>query len=191
MVTQPRLVLASASPRRTALLTQIGIPHEVVPASIEEAAPYVMTPTEYVTYLSEEKAKTVFDGTLVLAADTVVAIDEHILEKPADEEDARRMLALLSGRTHFVITGVTLMDQGRTETFAVTTKVRFGELPAAWVDQYVKTSEPYDKAGGYGIQSLGGLFVEAIDGDYYNVVGLPIHPVARHLESFGIHPVFA
>lgn len=192
MITQHSLILASASPRRTELLQQIGVPHTIRPADILEEAPYPMAAEEYVMYLSRKKARAVAKpGEIVLAADTVVALDQQILEKPADQPAALEMFRLLSGRTHEVLTGVTLLQDEREETFTVTTTVRFCEIPESWMLSYAATDEPYDKAGGYGIQGKGGLFVEAIDGDYYNVVGLPINPISRRLEAFGIEPMFA
>jgi len=191
MITQPHLILASASPRRTELLQQIGIPHEVVPANVDEEAPYPMTPHEYVRHLSQKKARAITADGVILAADTVVAIDDMILEKPADISEARAMLARLSGRAHEVVTGVTIRFGEKEETFDVTTQVRFGALPNEWIEGYIATTEPYDKAGGYGIQAMGGLFVEAIEGDYYNVVGLPIHEITKRLASFKIKPMFA
>lgn len=191
MITQPHLILASASPRRTELLQQIGIPHEVVPANVVEEAPYPMSPREYVRHLSQKKARAITADGVILAADTVVAIDDMILEKPADISEARAMLARLSGRAHEVVTGVTIRFGEKEETFDVTTQVRFGALPDEWMEDYIATNEPYDKAGGYGIQAMGGLFVEAIEGDYYNVVGLPIHEITKRLASFAIKPMFA
>lgn len=192
MLTQHHLILASASPRRTELLRQIGVPHTVRPADVLEEAPYPMSSEDYVMYLSQKKARAVAQpGEVILAADTVVSLDHRILEKPADRTAALEMLRLLSGRTHEVVTGVTILMDEREETFTVTTKVRFCTIPESWMLSYVATDEPYDKAGGYGIQGIGGLFVEAIDGDYYNVVGLPINPISRRLDTLGIKPMFA
>lgn len=192
MLTQHHLILASASPRRTELLRQIGVPHMVRPSDVLEEAPYPMSSEDYVMYLSQKKARAVAQpGEVILAADTVVSLDHRILEKPADRTAALEMLRLLSGRTHEVVTGVTILTDEREETFTVTTKVRFCTIPESWMLSYVATDEPYDKAGGYGIQSIGGLFVEAIDGDYYNVVGLPINPISRRLDTLGIKPMFA
>ncbi|WP_035387586.1 Maf family protein [Exiguobacterium undae] len=192
MLTQHHLILASASPRRTELLRQIGVPHTVRPADVLEEAPYPMSSEDYVMYLSQKKARAVAQpGEVILAADTVVSLDHRILEKPADRTAALEMLRLLSGRTHEVVTGVTILTDEREETFTVTTKVRFCTIPESWMLSYVATDEPYDKAGGYGIQGIGGLFVEAIDGDYYNVVGLPINPISRRLDALGIKPMFA
>lgn len=192
MLTQHHLILASASPRRTELLRQIGVPHTVRPADVLEEAPYPMSSEDYVMYLSQKKARAVAQpGEVILAADTVVSLDHRILEKPADRTAALEMLRLLSGRTHEVVTGVTILTDEREETFTVTTKVRFCPIPESWMLSYVATDEPYDKAGGYGIQGIGGLFVEAIDGDYYNIVGLPINPISRRLDTLGIKPMFA
>lgn len=192
MLTQHHLILASASPRRTELLRQIGVPHMVRPSDVLEEAPYPMSSEDYVMYLSQKKARAVAQpGEVILAADTVVSLDHRILEKPADRTAALEMLRLLSGRTHEVVTGVTILTDEREETFTVTTKVRFCTIPESWMLSYVATDEPYDKAGGYGIQGIGGLFVEAIDGDYYNVVGLPINPISRRLDTLGIKPMFA
>lgn len=192
MLTQHHLILASVSPRRTELLRQIGVPHTVRPADVLEEAPYPMSSEDYVMYLSQKKARAVAQpGEVILAADTVVSLDHRILEKPADRTAALEMLRLLSGRTHEVVTGVTILMDEREETFTVTTKVRFCTIPESWMLSYVATDEPYDKAGGYGIQGIGGLFVEAIDGDYYNVVGLPINPISRRLDTLGIKPMFA
>lgn len=192
MLTQHHLILASASPRRTELLRQIGVPHTVRPADVLEEAPYPMSSEDYVMYLSQKKARAVAQPSeVILAADTVVSLDHRILEKPADRTAALEMLRLLSGRTHEVVTGVTILTDEREETFTVTTKVRFCPIPESWMLSYVATDEPYDKAGGYGIQGIGGLFVEAIDGDYYNVVGLPINPISRRLDTLGIKPMFA
>lgn len=192
MLTQHHLILASASPRRTELLRQIGVPHTVRPADVLEEAPYPMSSEDYVMYLSQKKARAVAQpGEVILAADTVVSLDHRILEKPADRTAALEMLRVLSGRTHEVVTGVTILTDEREETFTVTTKVRFCTIPESWMLSYVATDEPYDKAGGYGIQGIGGLFVEAIDGDYYNVVGLPINPISRRLDTLGIKPMFA
>jgi len=150
-----------------------------------------MSPHEYVRHLSQKKARAIMTDGVILAADTVVAIDDMILEKPADISEARAMLARLSGRAHEVVTGVTIRFGEKEETFDVTTHVRFGSLPDEWMEGYIATNEPYDKAGGYGIQAMGGLFVEAIEGDYYNVVGLPIHEITKRLASFEIKPMFA
>jgi septum formation protein len=191
MITQPHLILASASPRRTELLEQIGIVHAVVPANVVEVAPYPMPPHEYVRHLSQKKARAITADGVILADGTVVAIDDMILEKPADRGEVRAMLARLSGRAHEVVTGVTIRFGEKEETFDVTTPVRFGALPNEWIEGYIATTAPYDKAGRYGIQAMGGLFVEAIEGDYYNVVGLPIHEITKRLASFVIKPMFA
>lgn len=149
-----------------------------------------LSPGEIVGRLSAGKAQAVFEAlgggreNLVIGGDTVVVSPEgEIFGIPRDRDDAFRMLSALSGRTHRVITGITLTN-GREETFTSTTFVTFYPLSRGEIEDYLDTDEPYDKAGGYGVQSLGGLFVEKIDGDYYNVVGLPVAKLQRELEKF-------
>lgn len=183
MPTFEKIILASRSPRRADILRSVGWPFEVVVADIDEARDKGEAPMDYVRRLSLAKATVVAskikDG-LVLGADTTVAVDNHILEKPMDDGDARRMLKLLSGRWHEVLTGVALVRSGHTTEPVVaveTTKVRFAELNDAEIDWYVSTGEPLDKAGAYGIQEKAALFIEEIEGDYFNVMGLPIRLV--------------
>lgn len=167
------VVLASASPRRADLLRAAGIPFEVIVADVDEALLSGEAPEAYVTRLARDKAAAVATrarGRRVLAADTAVVIDEHILGKPADAADARRMLGLLSGRTHQVMTGVCLDSEVR----LATTAVEFAPLSPDEIDQYVASGEPMDKAGAYAIQGLASRFVTRIDGSYSNVVGLPV-----------------
>jgi septum formation protein len=181
-----RLVLASASPRRSELLRSAGLAFDVVPADIDETVHPGETPSAYVTRLSQEKAVAVvarLDGdALVLAADTTVDVDGRILEKPVDDDDARRMLRLLSGRTHQVHTGVTVswcspagVSGAVTEVTEVAeTAVTFAELSEAAIDWYLSTGEHVGKAGAYGIQGAAGAFVERLDGSVTNVIGLPL-----------------
>jgi septum formation protein len=178
-----RLVLASASPRRSELLRSVGLEFEVVPADIDEATLPCEKPSDYVARLSNEKARVVAErvggGAVVVAADTTVDIDGRILEKPIDDPDARRMLRLLSGRTHLVHTGVTVSwfpepwARGTT-TCVVETAVRFVELTDRAIEWYLATGEHAGKAGAYGIQGAAGAFVERIDGSVTNVIGLPL-----------------
>ena len=183
MHTFEKLILASRSPRRAEILRSVGWPFEVVVADIDETRNDGEAPRDYVRRLSLAKATVVaskIDEGFVLGADTTVAIDNHILEKPIDADDARRMLKLLSGRWHEVLTGVALVRRGQEREPAVaieTTKVRFAELSDAEIDWYVLTGEPLDKAGAYGIQEKAALFIEEIQGDYFNVMGLPIRLV--------------
>ncbi len=175
-----RLVLASASPRRSELLRSVGLEFDVVPADIDESVRPGELPSDYVARLSAEKARVVAErvGTdrIVVAADTTVDVDGRILEKPVDDDDARRMLALLSGRTHLVHTGVTVarFPTPTRATIVVETAVDFVETTPAVVEWYVGTGEPFDKAGGYAIQGAGGALVRRLDGSVTNVVGLPL-----------------
>ena len=179
-----RLVLASASPRRSELLGSVGLEFDVVPADIDETVADGESPLEYVARLSREKAATVVDligdGSVVVAADTTVDVDGRILEKPADDDDARRRLHLLSGRTHLVHTGVTVSGPGGdmvedpSRTIVVETAVSFVELAESVIEWYLSTGEHVGKAGAYGIQGAAGAFVERVDGSVTNVIGLPL-----------------
>ena len=180
-----RLVLASASPRRSELLRSVGLQFDIVPADIDEATLPGEAPSDYVARLSNEKARVVAErvggGVIVIAADTTVDVDGRILEKPVDDPDARRMLRLLSGRTHLVHTGVTTLSfgvgSGKTGlpvSVVVETVVRFVELSERAIDWYIATGEHAGKAGAYGIQGTAGAFVERIDGSVTNVIGLPL-----------------
>ena len=180
------IVLASGSPRRRELLTQAGIEYTVDPADIEEVTTETL-PAKVVEDLSRQKALAVWkkhQGEKVLAADTVVAFDDKILGKPADEEDAFRMLAELSGRVHQVYTGVTIVDEnGNINTFSECTEVTMYDNSEESIRAYIASKEPMDKAGAYGIQGLGAVLVEKINGDYNNVVGLPLARVYRVLYN--------
>ena len=179
------LILASASPRRSELLRNAGIPFVVEPAHVPEQPLPNEPPLVYAQRLACDKARAVFarhpDG-VVLGADTIVVADEHLLEKPRDAEDATRMLRLLSGRTHQVITGVCLMSDGFEQTEAEITEVRFSSLTETEIADYIATGEPMDKAGAYAIQGMASRWVERIDGCYFNVVGLPVPRVYRMLR---------
>lgn len=182
----PALILASASPRRSELLRNAGIPFEVDPADIHEAPLAGEAPIDYAQRLARNKATTVLarhpDG-IVLGADTIVIVDEHLLEKPANAEDAARMLRLLSGRTHQVITGVCLLAANFERKEAELTNVCFVRMSEEEIAEYVATGEPMDKAGAYGIQGMASRWVKKIDGNYFNVVGLPIARVYRMLRE--------
>lgn len=179
------IILASQSPRRQELLKLITSDFEIKVSNVDETLPDKITPKEAVMYLSKIKAEPFADGDdIVIGADTVVALDGKILGKPKSKENAREMLRFLSSRTHSVFTGVTLASDKKTKTFAVETKVKFFELTNEEIDAYIKTKEPFDKAGAYGIQGYGSLLVEKIDGDYFNVVGLPVSTLARELKAF-------
>lgn len=179
------IILASQSPRRQELLKLITSDFEIKVSNVDEILPDKIMPKEAVMYLSKIKAEPFADSDdIVIGADTVVALDGKILGKPKSEENAKEMLKFLSGRTHSVFTGVTLASDKKTKTFAVETKVKFFELTNEEIDAYIKTKEPFDKAGAYGIQGYGSLLVEKIDGDYFNVVGLPVSTLARELKAF-------
>ncbi|MEM9745169.1 MAG: Maf family protein [Actinomycetota bacterium] len=187
-----RLVLASGSPRRRELLGSVGLDPEVRPADIDETPHPDERPVEYVRRLSHEKAAAVAarvgdadDGPepAVLAADTTVDVDGRILEKPVDDEDARRMLQLLSGRAHLCHTGVTVRRREQVETIHVSTSVLFVSLTAEMIDWYVATGESAGKAGAYGIQGAAGAFVERVEGSVTNVIGLPLAESLALLRS--------
>ena len=181
------MILASQSPRRRELLSLITEDFRIIPAKGEEILPEKVSPEEAVLALSEQKAGEIFRenrGEVIVAADTIVAIDGKILGKPADEKDAFAMLKTLSGRVHEVFTGVcVIFANGKKERFFEETKVEFYELSDEAIAAYIKTGEPMDKAGAYGIQGKGALLVKRIDGDYYNVMGLPVARLLRVLNG--------
>lgn len=183
-----KVILASASPRRQELIKTIFDSVEILPADCDETLPEGIGAREAVEYLSkiknEASAKLTENDNLIISADTVVAVDDEILGKPVDKEDARRMITLLSGKVHQVYTGVTLSLDGKTKTFSEKTDVEFFDLTEGEIEEYISSSEPYDKAGAYGIQGKAGLLVKKINGDYYNVVGFPIARLKREIEEF-------
>jgi septum formation protein len=182
-----RLVLASASPRRAELLRAAGIDFDVQPANIDEAIISGESAAEYVSRLAEGKARAVheLDGSrTVLAADTTVVVDGHILGKPLDEGDAGRMLGMLSGRTHEVLTAVSIFHPGLiVNTQVEATVVEFAALSEADISWYVSSGEPMDKAGAYAVQGLASRFVTRVEGSYSNVVGLPVALVYQMLTT--------
>ena len=185
------IVLASASPRRRELLENIGLKFTVDTAETAEVRADSLKPAQLAEALSLRKAKAAASrhkGSIIIAADTLGVLDGEILGKPADAGRARSMLAALSGRCHSVITGFTVMDTvtGRAVSRAVETKVYFRKIGRVEIAGYVETGEPLDKAGAYAIQGLGALLVERIEGDYYNVIGLPLRALAKVLRSFGV-----
>ena len=186
------IILASASPRRRELLEMLGVKDmKIIPAHGEEHAPEGASPAESVIAISGGKAREAAEqcapGDVIIAADTVVCLDGEILGKPHDTEDARHMLRRLSGREHEVYTGVTIIADGRVLQGAECTKVRFRALKASEIDAYVATGEPMDKAGAYGAQGIGSLFVEGITGDFFNVMGLPLCRLGRMLNDVGVN----
>ena len=184
-----QLILASASPRRRELLQQIGVKFRVEVADIDETPLSAETPAAYVARLALGKAQKVAannPGCVVLGSDTTVVLDNEILGKPENDADARRILATLAGRRHQVMTAVALVRDGQQRQQTVITQVHFAALTAAQIAAYVATGEPADKAGAYGIQGLGAVLVDAIDGSYSNVVGLPLTETAAMLQEFNI-----
>ncbi len=183
------LILASNSPRRKEILENCGYDFKVIPSECREIVPENLTPQETVEGLAYQKAFDVYcrypDDT-VIGADTVVVWDKKILGKPKDEDDARRMLKMLSGQTHEVRTGFAILGKGIEVVSSDVTMVTFFSLKDEEIEAYIKTGDPMDKAGAYGIQSDGCVLVRSILGDYFNVMGLPIGHLARNLKVLGI-----
>ena len=185
-----RLILASKSPRRYDLLKQLGLDFEVIPSKIEEDFVPNESPREHVIRLAEAKAMDVSNRYIdcwVIGADTIVYIDGQILGKPRNKEEAREMLRLISGKEHRVLTGISVRhsNKGKGECETVETAVRVKVLSQAEMDWYVRTGEPFDKAGGYGIQGIGSFMIESINGSYTNVVGLPLCELMQILVRLG------
>jgi septum formation protein len=185
-----RLVLASGSPRRRELLALLGLPFDVVPTDVDESVRPGEAPTELVRRLAIQKAQAAercdIADVVVLAADTIVELAGEILGKPADADDARRMLRALSARTHRVHTGVAVRRDGSAACEVVTTSVTMAPMSDAAIEWYLATGEPTDKAGAYAIQGAGGAFVAAIEGSASNVVGLPLATVVDLLGRHGV-----
>ena len=178
------LILASNSPRRKELLSLITTDFTVRSADVDETLPEGISPENAVVCLSELKAKAVYNGVdTVLGADTVVVLDGEILGKPRDDDEAYSMLRALSGRKHLVYTGVTILNPKKSNSFFRETEVYFNELSDEEIWDYIRTGECRDKAGAYGIQGYGSRFVSKINGDYFNVVGLPVSSVYRSLRD--------
>ena len=178
-----KLVLASKSPRRSEILKNAGIDFTVRVADADETIPDGTKPEDAVVFLAARKALAVerADDETVLGADTIVVLDDKILGKPKDREDAYNMIKSLSGRVHSVFTGVCAVGNGMSLTFAEETKVEFYPLTEDEINEYISTDEPYDKAGAYGIQGLASKFISGIQGDYFNVVGLPVSSVYKKI----------
>lgn len=185
-MTAEMLTLASSSPRRRQLLEMLGIPVRTISPNIPEVRRLVETPVDYVERLAREKALAV-SGRLVLGADTTVVVRDEVLEKPSDAVDALRMLKKLHGRTHQVVTSIALVADERIHQATDVTNVVFRRLDQAFLEAYVATGEPMDKAGAYGIQGYGAALVERIDGDFFSVMGLPVRLLLELLERAG-HP---
>jgi septum formation protein len=179
------LILASKSPRRREILKNAGIPCEVRLADVPEVRSAGEPAGEYVRRLARQKAEAVprATGETVLAADTIVVVGEQVLEKPSDHDDAARMIRILSGREHEVTTGICLVGPGGEVVDSETTRVHFVALSEAEILEYVASGEPMDKAGAYAIQGRASKFIDRVEGDYFNIVGLPVARVYRHLRS--------
>ena len=191
MSVMPRIILASASPRRRELMERLGIPELLIrPAQGEEHMPEIGDPAEIVRTLSRQKAVEVARGArpddVIVAADTIVWLDSEALGKPKDEADARDMLRRLSGRTHSVFTGVCVISGDRIISEAEESLVRFRPMTGKEIASYVESGEPMDKAGAYGAQGLAGLFVERIEGSFSNVMGLPLCRLGNMLKKVGV-----
>ena len=185
------IILASQSPRRKELLGQMGLKgFKVTSPDVDEGVDEKLHPSLMVEELSLRKAKAVAahadDDDIIIAADTVVALEGTALGKPMDEADAFTMLSALSGNRHYVYTGYTVLRGEQVETTHEVTVVNFRELEAEEIEHYIATGEPMDKAGAYGIQGLGALLIDRIEGDYFNVMGLPIQKLSRTLTRFGL-----
>ena len=187
-----RLVLASNSPRRRQLLTDLGLPYEIRLQEVDESFPAQLVRAEVAEYLAAHKAEayraTLASDEVVLTADTIVCLDDDVLNKPADEAEAIRMLTRLQGRAHDVYTGVCLLTgDGRRVVFSDQTQVHFRALSPAEIKFYVRTYQPLDKAGAYGAQDwIGMVAVTRLEGSYFNVMGLPVHRVWEELEKLGV-----
>ena len=185
------IVLASASPRRKELLEKIGLKFVVEPSNGEEGIDSGLEPHELVRQISIKKAKIVaarYENAIIIAADTIGVIGNKILGKPCTKKEADKMLSEISGQPHLVITGLTVLDSTTNKAISrtVDTTVYVKKLTRHEIDAYVKTGEPLDKAGAYAIQGMGALIVERIEGDYYNVMGLPLQVLTEILKEFGI-----
>jgi len=191
MPEQRQIILASASPRRKELLALTGLKFRVDASDYEEEMHHKLPPHDLAKFLSREKAEAVagkYPDAIVIAADTFIVFRGRLLGKPYTEEEAKRMLGILSGRSHFVITGFTVLDTASKKRISksVETKVFFKRLSRKEIDDYTETKEPLDKAGAYAIQGLGAVIVRKIEGDYFNVIGLPLSALADSLKRFGV-----
>ena len=187
-----KIILASASPRRKELLEKIGLKFEVEPSNYAEDMHSRLSPDELARAISLGKARAVASkhkNAIVIAADTFIVFGGKIMGKPNTEAEARKMLMALRGKSHSVITGFTILDteENKVLTKSVETVVHIKKLTPEEIDGYVKSKEPLDKAGAYAIQGLGSVIVERIEGDYFNVMGLPLSALAESLTEFGIH----
>ena len=182
-----KIILASNSPRRKELLRYILDDFTTIDSQTDESYDENLAPHEIVLYLSYKKAKSVnslFPNEIIIGCDTIVTLNNSIMGKPRDKADAYRILSELSGKTHKVLTGVTIINNKSCESFYTETAVTFSDISAKEINKYIETTEPFDKAGAYGIQGYGAKFIESIDGDYFSVLGLPINKIYQHLKKF-------
>lgn len=189
----PHVILASASPRRRELLDLVGIAHDVQPADIDETYRDGEEAAEHASRLAREKGATIAarkPGAIVISADTIVLIDGLVLGKPRDEADAARMLSMLGGQTHVVLTAVAVTYRGEMRSAVESVRVTFRPLDDERIGAYIATTEPMDKAGAYGIQGFGATLVERIDGDYFAVMGLPLARMVDLLQEIGVRYEF-
>ncbi len=180
------LILASKSPRRKELLDLAGLDYQVYCSDADEYFDSTLSKTQAIQAIARQKAEAVFKDhpeALIISADTLVILDDEIMGKAQDKADAVRMLTMLSGKKHYVITAVCLMDQEHIEMFASRTDVYFYDVEPVFIQEYVESGQAVDKAGAYGIQDQGALMIRRIDGDYYTVMGLPIAEVARRIKK--------
>ena len=181
------VILASSSPRRKELLNLLCPTFRVIPPDVDEKLPAGVSSTQAAEFLSDLKCRyiaDIYENSVVIGCDTIVVLDNAIFGKPLNEEDAARMLRALSGRTHTVISGVTIGYKKKYLSFSAATKVTFHQLSEEDINAYCRSGEPLDKAGAYGIQGLGSLLVKGIEGEYYNVVGLPVSEIAQRIGVF-------
>ena len=187
-----KIILASASPRRKEILERTGLKFMVDASDYEEDLSMRMPARRLARFLSCEKAKAVakrYKNAIIIAADTIIYFEDKVFGKPHNVRDAKRMLNILNGKHHSVITGFTIMDSRERLSISrsVVTKVYFNKITRKWIEEYVRTGEPLDKAGAYAIQGLGAAIVKKIEGDYNNVVGLPVDALMKALRKFGIY----
>lgn len=178
-----RVILASKSPRRKELLSLICDSFEVMPADIDESVPQGVSADDAAEYISTKKAFAIDSEDVIIACDTVVIVDGKILGKPSDRQNGFEMLSELSGKTHSVISGVCIRYKGESVSFSQKSLVTFYELTGEEIDDYLDSGEPFDKAGGYGIQGLGSLLVKEFSGDFFNIVGLPVARLRHELSE--------
>ncbi len=185
-----KIILASGSPRRRMLLESLGVDFQAVSPDVDETFDESMPPSAAAQHIAHKKAAEVvleYPGCAIIAADTIVVLESTILGKPANEAQAFDMLCALSGRWHEVITGVCIAHNGQSYALAESTKVRFRDLSESFINWYISTKEPMDKAGAYGIQGYGSLIVDRIEGDFYNVMGFPVSRIMGELDRLNIY----